>query len=432
MNYDEALDHLDSLINYEATPRAGVTEGLSVAPMGALMAALGDPHQAYPVIHVTGTNGKGSTIRLVEAILTEMGLRVGTYLSPHLERVNERIRVGAEQIDDDDFGATIGTVAQVAEVSDIGRVTWFETATAAALLHFANEAVDVALVEVGMLGRYDATNIVHAQIAVVTNVGMDHTSGEGKWRHDIASEKAGIIEPDSVLVLGETDPDLVDIFVGEEPARTVLRDRDFALTEDQLAVGGRAMSIRTSRTEYEQVFLRLHGSFQGDNAALAIATVEEFFDAPIPEEVLSEAFAAIEIPGRLEIVHRTPLVILDTAHNPPGAEAMAAAVARDFGEGRRRFLVLGMQDGRDPEAMCRALEVGSYELVVTCTAPTARGIDAIDVRDAAVSAGAVAEAIVDVEAALDHVLGQVDADDMVVVAGSNPVVGAIRAIADEI
>ncbi len=432
MNYDEALDHLDSLINYEVVPRAGNVEGLSLEPITSLMESLGDPQDAYPVIHVTGTNGKGSTIRLIECMLTAMGLRVGTYTSPHLERVNERIRVGAEAIADDGFGEAIGDVVLAASAQALGQLTWFETVTAAALLHFANEAVDVAVVEVGMLGRYDATNVVSAQIAVVTNVGLDHTSGDGDWRRSIAEEKAGIIEPESVLVLGEPDPQLAEVFAAEGAARTVLRDTDFALVEDQLAVGGRAITIRTPRAELDQIFIRLHGSHQGDNAALAVTVVEEFFDAPLPEDVVIEAFDTVEVPGRLEIVHRSPLVLIDAAHNVPGACALAASVAHDFGEGNRRFLVVGMQDGRDPVAVFKALEVASYELVVTCTAPTARGVEAAVLRDAAIEAGAVAEAVVDVESALDHVLGQVDVDDMVVVAGSITVVGAVRAIADEL
>jgi len=432
VNYDEALDHLDSLINYEVVPRAGVVEGLSLEPITSLMASLGDPQDAYPVIHVTGTNGKGSTIRMVEAMLTAMGLKVGTYTSPHLERVNERIRVGAEVIGDEEFGSIVGDVVLAASAHDLDTLTWFETTTAAALRHFADEAVDVAVIEVGMLGRYDATNVVSAQIAVVTNVGLDHTSGEGNWRRAIAEEKAGIIEHHSVLVLGEPDPALAEVFADAKPARIVRRDTDFALVEDELAVGGRGVTIRTPRAEIEQVFLRLHGRHQGDNAALAITVVEEFFDAAVPEDVVTEAFETIEVPGRLVVVRRNPLVIIDAAHNVPGAEALAETVAHDFGEGRRRFLVVGMQDGRDPLAVCRALDVASYQLVVTCTAPTARGVDAVVLRDAAEAAGAVAEAVVDVESALDHVLGQVDTDDMVVVAGSSTVVGAVRAIVDEL
>ncbi len=430
MEFDEALDHLDALINHEVMPRAGQTEGLSFAPTAALMAALGNPETAYPVIHVTGTNGKGSTIRMVEMLLTGMGLRVGTYTSPHLESVTERIRVGAESIPDDDFGMAVGDIARVAEAHEL-NLTWFETVTGAALLHFANEAVDVAIVEVGLLGRYDATNVVDARIAVVTNVGLDHTSGEGDWRAAVAGEKAGIITPESVLVLGETNPAVVSIFVAEGPARTVQRDEDFEVVEDRLAVGGRLVSLRTPRAGAEDILVRLHGAHQAENASLALTVAEEFFDAPLPEDVITEAFDTVEVPGRLEIVHRSPLVVLDTAHNVPGAEALAETVATDFGEGRRRFLVLGMLDGRDPVAVCHALQVADYHLVVACTAPTARGLPADTVRDAAIKVGASVDAIHDIEAAIDHALGQADDHDLIVVAGSNTIVGRIRAIADE-
>ena len=432
MDYAAAIAHLDGLISHEATPRAGVIGALSTDPMNQIMAMLGDPQQAYPVIHVTGTNGKGSSVRMMEALLQGMGLRTGAYLSPHLESTAERIRVGGETISEDDFGAAIGDVVRALEAHDARSATWFETVTAAAFLHFANEAVDVAVIEVGMLGRYDATNVVHAQIACVTNVGLDHSSGEGDWRSTIASEKAGIIEPDSTLVLGEDDPDVAPVFLGEGAARAVVRGADFEVVEDQLAVGGRLVTVRTPRALYDDVFLALHGDFQAANASLALTAVEEFFDAAVPDEVVEEAFATVIVPGRLEFVRREPTIVLDTAHNVPGAEALAQTLAEDFAQGGRRFLLLGMQDGRVPVDVCRALRVADYQLVVTCTAPTARGIDAEALATAVRTAGGVADAVVDVDAAIDHVLSQAEDDDLIVVAGTNPVVGRIRAIADEL
>ena len=224
------------------------------------MSLLGDPQQAYPVIHITGTNGKGSTTRPMESLLQTMGLRVGTYTSPHLESVVERIRLGGEPISADALGEAIGTVLTAIEASGREPMTWFETVTLPRLLEFANEAVDVAIVEVGMLGRYDATNVVSAQVAVVTNIGLDHTSGEGEWRRSIASEKAGIIEPASTLVLGELDESLHPIFLDEGPAHAVVRGEAFDLTDDRLAVGGRLLGVRTPRGLYDEVFLSLHGA----------------------------------------------------------------------------------------------------------------------------------------------------------------------------
>ena len=249
MEFDEALARLDTLINYETVPQAGATDGLTLEPMQQLMSLLGDPQHAYPVIHITGTNGKGSTTRMMESLLQAMGLRVGTYTSPHLESVIERIRLGGERISAEAFGEAIGTVLTAIGASGLQPMTWFETVTAASLLEFANEAVDVAIVEVGMLGRYDATNVVSAQVAVITNIGLDHSSGEGEWRRAIASEKAGIIEPASTLVLGEPDESLHPIFIDEGPARAVVRIEAFDLTDDRLAVGGRLLGVRAEQRD---------------------------------------------------------------------------------------------------------------------------------------------------------------------------------------
>ena len=432
MEFDEALDRLEALTNHEAPPRAGAVEGLSLQPIQRLMAALGDPQEAYPVIHVTGTNGKGSSVRMIEALLQTMGLRVGTCTSPHLETVTERIRLGGEPISETGFGDALGDVFRAIDAYQLETPTWFESVTAAALLAFANEAVDVAVVEVGMLGRFDATNVVHARVAVVTNVDRDHTSGEGDWKAAIASEKAGIVEPDSTLVLGVTDDDLIPIFLAEGAARTVLRGADFELTDDRLAVGGRLVGVRTPRGLYDEVFVALHDSHQAENAAIALTAAEEFFDAPLPDDVVEEAFGTVTNPGRLEVVSHNPMVVIDTAHNPPGAEVLADAIANDFRQGGRRFLVFGMQDGRDPVAMARALRVADYQLVATCTAPTARGVDAEELAGAVRTAGGAADAITDVEAAFDHLYNQAGEDDLIVIAGSNQVVGRIRGLADDL
>ncbi len=430
MRYQEALDHLDSLIDYEVMPRAGAIEGLSLAPMQRLMAAMGDPQLSYPVLHVTGTNGKGSVVAMAEALLGAMGLRVGAYTSPHLQRVNERIRIAGSAIDDETFAAEIAGVARVAAASGCVAPTWFETLSAAALSVFAGEGVDVAVVEVGMLGRYDATNVVHGEVAVITNVGLDHSLGGPGWEREVASEKAGIIEGGATLVLGEDNPGLADIFAAQDPARTLRAGSDFSLGANRLAVGGRLVDMATPRACHDEVFVALHGAHQGRNALTAVVAVEEFFDAALPADVIVEAFAAVELPGRLEVVARSPLVILDTAHNVPAAEALVAALD-DFGAGRR-VLVVGMQDGRDPTAVFAALDAPKHHLIVTTRAPTPRGLPAEELARAAAAAGGTAEPVHDVEAALDHALSVAESDDVVVVAGSNTVVGAISRIADEL
>jgi dihydrofolate synthase / folylpolyglutamate synthase len=192
VNLTAALRYLDKHTNLEAT--AGRAEGLSLDRMRQLVSVLGDPQHACPVIHITGTNGKGSVARMVTELLVASGLTVGTYASPHLEVINERISRNGEPIDDDDLGRAIGLVASVEEVADI-TPSYFEILTAAAFSWFAEVAVDVAVVEVGMLGRWDATNVADAAVAVLTNIGHDHTDGKGDWRRAIAEEKVGIVKP---------------------------------------------------------------------------------------------------------------------------------------------------------------------------------------------------------------------------------------------
>lgn len=430
MRYQEALDHLDSLIDHEVLPRAGAIAGLSLAPMQRLMEAMGDPQHSCPVMHVTGTNGKGSTVAIAESLLAAMGLRVGAYTSPHLLRVNERIRIAGSVIGDEAFAAEIDSVAGVAAGGLEPSPTWFETLTAAALSAFAHEGVDVAVVEVGMLGRYDATNVVRGDPAVITNIGLDHSLGGPGWEREVATEKAGIVDAGSTLVLGEDNPGLAGVFEAQDPARMLTRGSDFDLVGNQLAVGGRLVGLRTPRARYEDVFLAAHGAHQGSNALTAAVAVEEFFGAALPADVIDEAFAAIELPGRLEVVARSPLVLLDSAHNVPAAAALAESLD-DFGAGRR-FLIVGMQDGRDPAAVFAALDAPSQHLILTTRAPTARGLSAEDLARAASAAGGYAEPVGDVEAALDRALAEAEDNDVIAVTGSNTVVGAIRRIADEL
>ncbi len=428
MDYLEALDHLDRLINYEVQPRAGAIKGLSLDKMQQVMEILGDPQHACAAIHITGTNGKGSTARMIESLLASMGLRVGLYTSPHVSSPCERIRVAAVELDQPTFGRAIGDIARLVEVAELGPLSWFETVTAAAFLHFANEAVEVAVVEVGMLGKFDATNVVDGQIAVITNVGRDHTDGAPGWWRRIAEEKAGIVKPGASVVIGETTPELAEIVAARSPA-VILTP---SLLSNEVAVGGRLLSLQTPRATHSEVFLGLHGAHQAHNAAVAIAAVEEFFDAPVNSDVIHEAFATVEAPGRLEVVHRSPLMLLDAAHNPPGAEALARSLDEDFGGVNRRFLVFGIQDGRDPAEVLTALGVAAFDMVVACTAPTARGVEAAELRDTAVSLGARVEAIADIATAVDYVLDEADDEDLIVVAGSVTVLEVAREFAAEL
>jgi dihydrofolate synthase/folylpolyglutamate synthase len=423
VNLDTALIWLDGHINLEAT--AGRVEGLSLERMRSLMRTLGDPQVDFPSIHITGTNGKGSTALLVAQLLKAQGLSVGTYSSPHVSTIHERMAWNGEAIDDETLAALL-TDLRSAEPHVEGTPSWFELLTAASLRWFADVAVDVAVVEVGKLGRYDATNVVEGQVAVVTNIGDDHNDQSPGWKEAIAWEKAGIVKAGSTLVLGETDPTLRPVFDAESPARLVVRDEDYECTQNFLAVGGRSIDLRTPRAAYGDVFLSLHGAHQGDNAATALTAAEEFLDAAIGDEALEEAFGTAALPGRFEIIGHEPLVIVDGAHNPDGAEAVTTTLADDFSAGGGVVLVVGMTRERDAEAMLEALQARRCEFVICCTPPSPRGLPSDELARAASELGISAESAGDVAEAVDRAFVLAGPDDIIFVAGSLYVAGAAR------
>ncbi len=421
---------LDGHVNYESAaggpPRAGSTGGLSLERMQALMHVLGEPQRAYPVIHVTGTNGKGSVARMASALLAESGLTVGAYTSPHLQRVNERISRNGEPIDDDELAAVLADLEHLEPLVD-QRPSYFELMTAAAFRWFAEVAVDVAVVEVGLLGRWDATNVADGVVAVITNIGHDHSDFTGDWRARIAEEKSGIVKPGSTLVLGETDPELLPTFERAGADRTWYREFDFDCERNDVAVGGRLLDLRTPSARYEEVFLGVHGAHQGDNAACAVAAVEAFFDAPVAEEVVVEALAGVRMPGRFEVVGHEPLVVLDGAHNVEGAAVAIDTLEEDFAVDGERILVVGALEPRDPADLLGALRADDAAVVIACTAPSARAVPAERIAEIATAMGATAVAEPDVAAAVGRAQRLAGESDAVLVTGSLYVVGAARA-----
>jgi dihydrofolate synthase/folylpolyglutamate synthase len=396
--------------------------------MRRLVDVLGDPQKAAPVIHVTGTNGKTSTVRCLAAILGAKGLRVGTFTSPHLEAINERIAVDGQPISDEDFASLLGEIAAVEPLlgEDV-HLTWFEILAGAAMRWFADSPVDVAVLEVGMGGRWDATNVADGVVSVVTNVGLDHVEFLGPTRADIAGEKAGVVKPGSTLVLGERDPELRPIFEAQDPAETWLDGVEYACIRNELAVGGRVLDLRTPSAAYDGVWLDLHGRYQGDNFAAALAAAEAFFGGPIDDRLVREAAASVRSPGRLEIVGRHPLVVLDGAKNLEGAHRAAEAVAEEFGSASSEILVVGMLRGKDPVDMLDALGARRARLVIACPAPSPRTQTASEVADAARTLGIEAVETESVPEALEEAVRRAGSDDLILVTGSLYVVGAARA-----
>ena len=436
MDYLSALAYLDRHTNLEGSradrfvpapkmPTAGDVDGLSVEPMRELMAALGDPQDAYRTLHLTGTNGKGSTARSIDSILRAMDLSVGLYTSPNLDKVNERLRWDGADIADEDFGRVIGLLASVEPL--IGHIpSRFELLTAAAFVWFAEQGADVAVIEVGLLGRFDATNVVEADVAVITNVGKDHTDGADGWERTVASEKAGIIKPASQVVLGSPMDDLLPVFEAEPSAGVWEAGRDFEILTNELALGGRIIDLRTPGETYDQLFVPAHGRHQGDNAATAVVAVEAFFDRPTPEELVTEGLAEVRLPGRFEIVDREPTIILDGAHNPDGAAAAYRTLTEGFARLGSWVLVVGMLSGKDPVEMLRALGASDFDAVI-CTEPDwSRAIRAEEIAAAAFVLGLSPEVVRKPVEALARARAVTAADDLILVAGSLYVVGEVR------
>ena len=420
---------LDSHVNLEAT--AGDTDGLSLAPMQGLLAALGDPQGDYPAIHISGTNGKGSVAAMVGALAQAWGMTVGVYASPHVERINERMAVGGDPVSDAELAELLGHLRLVEDHLADGhagaRPSWFELVTAAALRWFADVAVDLAVVEVGKLGRYDATNVVNSRVAIITNIGRDHTDGRAGWEAAVMGEKAGILHSDVTAVLGPMDAELVAIAAEESPGELLVAGQHFDLEENQPAVGGRLITVRTPRACYDDVYVSLFGAHQGDNAALAIAAFESLVEQELDEPVL-DALGEVAVPARFEVVARQPLVVIDGAHNPDGIAAAAATLADQFTVLGTVTWVFGMMSDKDPDAMLAAIDASGArcDLVVCCAPDWPRALSAADLADAARNRGIDAEVATDVTEAVERALELSGDEDAVVVAGSLYTAGAAR------
>jgi dihydrofolate synthase/folylpolyglutamate synthase len=425
----DALEWLDDHIDFESNmpSRRSIP---TLERMHAVMALLGDPHLSIPSVHVTGTNGKGSTTAMVTNLMLAQGLTVGTYTSPNLHVVTERIARDGVPISDDAFVEVLTELALL-EPLLAERLTRFELLTAAALAWFGTEAVDAMVVEVGLGGTWDCTNVIQGDVAVLTNFSYDHTDVLGPTLEGIAADKAGILEPGCPVVVGETSPDLVRIVedaaavVGAGPVWVV--GRDFGCDENHVAVGGRLVTLWTPGERYEDVAVPLHGAHQGRNAAAALAAAEAFFGRALSEDVVQDAFSAVRVPGRLEVLGRRPLLLVDGAHNVAGMTTLGLSLAEEFAVDGDIVAVIGMLSGRDPLAMLSALAPAGAMKVVACQPDSPRAISARDVADAGRALGLTVLEEPRVIDALSTARRMVDANGLVVVAGSLYVVGDARA-----
>ncbi len=352
--------------------------------MRMLVDLLGNPQRAYPSIHLTGTNGKTSTARMIDTLLRAFGMRTGRYTSPHLESVTERISIDGHPASPEAFVRAYDDVAAYVDIVDAQspeRVTFFELLTAMAFSAFADAPVEVGVIEVGMGGSWDATNVIDGTVQVITPISLDHRE-LGETVAEVAGEKAGILRPESVAILGTQPLEAAAVLrkrAGELGTTVAREGIEFGVQSRVLALGGQLLTLHGLGGEYGELFLPLHGEHQAHNAACALAAVEAFFGAgaggALDIETVREGFAAVDSPGRLETVRSSPTIVLDGAHNAAGARALAQALIDEFSFARL-VGVVGILGDKDVEAILAALEPVLSEIVVTQnSSPRAMPVD---------------------------------------------------------
>ena len=302
----------------------------------ALVDALGSPHLTYPTIHIAGTNGKTSTARMIDQLLANLGYRVGRYTSPHLESFTERISIKGEPISDLEMIKTYEDIHLYLDLIDSRQphpISYFEALTEMAFVAFAEHPVDIAVIEAGMGGQWDATNVISSQVSVMTPIGLDHMEYLGNTVEAIAQTKAGIFKPESNVVLAAQSAQVAKVLlaqVAKVSAQPFRQGVEFSLKNRALAVGGQLLSIQGVYGDYDEIFLPLYGDHQGNNAAVALAAVEVFAGVKLDTELVQDAFSKVSSPGRCEIVYKDPTVIIDAAHNPHGVSAIANTLNTEF------------------------------------------------------------------------------------------------------
>jgi len=342
----------------------------SMDRIAALCDALGSPELTYPVVHIAGTNGKTTTSRMIDSLFTELGYRTGRFTSPHLESFLERISIKGESISPEGMIATYNDIALYLDLIDSRQphaISFFEAMTALAFVAFAEYPVDVAVIEAGMGGEWDATNVVSSQVSVITPIGLDHTEYLGETIEEIAQTKSGIIKPESHVVLAAQPVEAAKVLTAKILEKSAIPYREgleFSVAKRDIAVGGQVVAINGVHGLYTDIFIPLYGAHQASNAALALAAVEAFAGVKLDEELVRNAFANVTSPGRCEILYRDPTVIVDAAHNPHGAHAIASTIQSEF-DFESVFGILAILGEKDVHGVLLELEPVIDRLVVT-------------------------------------------------------------------
>ncbi|MDR1354835.1 MAG: bifunctional folylpolyglutamate synthase/dihydrofolate synthase [Propionibacteriaceae bacterium] len=408
----------------------------SLERIQALVELLDDPQRTAPVVQITGTNAKGSTAIMIDALLRAVGLRTGRFTSPHLMNITERICIDGEPISDDDFDdlwERLKPYAALVDAMAIGGVsmTFFEVLTGMAYLAFADAPVDVMVIEVGMGGAWDATNVADAEVAVICPIALDHMQLLGATVAEIANEKAGIIKWGATAVIAEQQPTAMQVLLARcatESAEMVLEGDDFALVSRTGAIGGQMIEVRSGSSEHMGVFLPLYGAHMARNATLAVAAAEALLGRELSTELIADAFGNVHVWARLELLNSEPPVVLDTAHNPHGVQASLSAFVETFALRSVTVLIAMMRDKAVAEVL-RLIEPVAAQLVCTQVSGSDRALDADELAAMAVSifGDDRVETVRDVTEALETAMEiATEAEGGVLVIGSVYLAGEVR------
>jgi dihydrofolate synthase/folylpolyglutamate synthase len=413
MRFSDALAEVDSR-QPEHMPKPDLER------IGALVELMDHPQRTYPTVHVTGTNGKTTAARLVARLACAHGLTTGLFTSPHLRSVTERLELCGTPITESEFGAEFEHVLPYLRAVDerVGRVTYFEALTALAFLWFADKPVGLGVFEVGMGGTWDATNVIAGDVAVLCPVGLDHPE-LGSTVAEVAREKAGIVKPDRVAVVREQPPEalaVIEARCAEVGARLLLEDRDWGLESRASAVGGQVLSVRGVGSSHEELLLPLFGEFAARGAAAAIVATESLLGRALEDAAVHEAFEGATSPGRLEVVGRRPLLVLDGAHNPAAAEALAEALPEAFAWGRLH-LVIAAFSNKDVDGIAEHL-APLADVAYAATTGHVRARPAEEIEAAFASRGIATQRFPSVALALAAAREASGADDLILVTGS--------------
>jgi dihydrofolate synthase/folylpolyglutamate synthase len=419
--YESAVAWLEAHIG------AGIKPGLD--RIAGLMDILGNPQVGYPTMHVAGTNGKTSVVRMISSILTAHGLKVGSTVSPHLRTVNERLQVDLEPASDEMFVEAVNDLRPFADIyaSNEQSPSYFELTTALALSYFASSAVDAAVVEVGLGGRWDATNILEGAVSVVTSISLDHTELLGDTIGEIAAEKLAIAKEGSVLVTGPLPEEAGKVARALVEERNLIHyeySRDFSVAEAVISHGGWAVDVEGIFGRYEDLYLPVHGRHQTENLACAIAAVEGMLGRSLSIEALREGVETLHLPGRLEIIDRQPVVVVDGAHNPAAFSVLQEALRSEFSTPSWTLVIGSMGDKEIPTMIAELADLVDNVVVTSVDSPRA--------MDPTTLAGLVQdilelepEVVVDPTQALGRAKELAGSDGAVIVTGSLYLVGEI-------